>query len=331
MTAQSDSNQGGKSAQPGQLPHIIDLAEERAALESRQAQAQDIDAESTSALPTQPASGPTSPRETSEEGLRARLLSGLDDDEVVPPTITERLEDARRQRQQWEAAEHASSRKRLHYLLRLCYEICLDIVKQKDKDVREQRTGELILFVTNKEQLRKRLPVTQMAVLAVFGGQSKQRISAYGKTLTVALTAGPGRDPVQPEELADWIVSQGGVEEIRTGSKNAGVPPAQRAKLAQQDMKKVLATVTVDQSDFAFDANDYDEDFVLIGTYRSKGELEIRAVVRSDAAVTTARMAYYSAHRARLQPPKVPTATHPSVASHAAAAAAIASSQSGGV
>jgi hypothetical protein len=89
------------------------------------------------------------------------------------------------------------------------------------------------------------------------------------------------------------------VEEIQTGSKKAGVPPAQRAKLAHQDMKKVLATVTVDQSDFAFDANDYDEDFVLIATYRSKGEPEIRAVVRSDAAVTTARMAHYSAHRAR--------------------------------
>lgn len=328
MTAQSDSNKG-KSAQPAQSPQIIHLAEERAALESRQTQAKDVDAESTSAQPQEAAGGQSSPPETSEE-LRARLLAARTDTEVVPPTITERLEDARKQRQQWEAAEHASSRKRLHYLLRLCYEICLDIVKQENKHERERRTGELILFVTNKEQLRKRLPITQMAVLAVFGGQSKQRISAYGKTITVALTAGSGRDPVLPEELADWIVSQGGVEEIRTGGKNAGVPPAQRAKLAQQDMNKVLATVTVDQSDFAFDANDYDEDFVLIATYRSKGELEIKAVVRSDTAVTTARMAYYSAHRARLQPPKVPTAKHPPVASHAAAAPTSVSTQAGG-
>jgi hypothetical protein len=102
--------------------------------------------------------------------------------------------------------------------------------------------------------------------------------------------------------LSTWLEDQGGVEEVRLGSKNKGMTPKARAEKVETVVRaKKLMTFAVDESVMQFDTNDNDKPMVLIATYRPTGEFDLHAVVKNDSAVNAAFAAYYTDNKSAIE------------------------------
>ena len=214
--------------------------------------------------------------------------------------ILERLED---ERVKWEKNELAASRQRLYGMLTDCYEFYLTMKTDKNGDVREQMKKGLETFVQVRGYIFQSTSHDMNKIVKSVFGLDRRRVSAYSLALRAALKAGgvdtEGKEQaLSKEELAGWIERNGGIEEIRLGSKNQGVSLKERAETAKQAIQnKPLMTIKPDPNVMPFDTNDSDKMMLLVATYRPTGELEISAVVKSDTAVRAALAAYYSGNK----------------------------------
>lgn len=214
--------------------------------------------------------------------------------------ILERLEE---ERLKWEKNELAASRQRLYGMLTDCYEFYLTMKTDTRADVREQMKKGLETFVQVRGYIFQSTSHDMNKIVKSVFGLDRRRVSAYSLALRAALKAGgidtDGKElALAKDELAGWIERNGGIEEIRLGSKNQGLSlqvRADTAKLAIQN--KPLMTVKPDPKVLAFDTNDSDKMMLLVATYRPTGDLEISAVVKSDTAVRAALAAHYAVNK----------------------------------
>ena len=212
----------------------------------------------------------------------------------------ERLED---ERVKWEKNELAASRQRLYGMLTDCYEFYLNMKTHKYANVREQMKKGLDTFVQVRGYIFQSTSHDMNKIVKSVFGLDRRRVSAYSLALRAALKAGgvdaDGKEKaLTKQELAGWIERNGGIEEIRLGSKNQGVSLKERAETAKQAIQnKPLMTVKPDPKVMPFDTNDSDKMMLLVATYRPTGELEISAVVKSDTAVRSALAAHYSVNK----------------------------------
>ncbi len=199
----------------------------------------------------------------------------------------------------------AASHKRLYSLLTSCYQYYLDMKTSPSREEREDLKKGLETFILTRGY-KSRLDTTHdmnKVVKSVFGNIDRRRVSAYGLALRAALAAGPldgnrKATAISANELADWLGTQGGVEEVRLGCRNKGMTATQRADVAKAALgTSALTTLKLDPRSIAFDTNDADKMMVLVVTYRPTGELEVNAVVKSDAAVRAALASHYSANK----------------------------------
>ena len=214
--------------------------------------------------------------------------------------ILERLEE---ERLKWEKNELAASRQRLYGMLTDCYEFYLTMKTDTRADVREQMKKGLETFVQVRGYIFQSTSHDMNKIVKSVFGLDRRRVSAYSLALRAALKAGgidtDGKElALAKDELAGWIERNGGIQEIRLGSKNQGLSlqvRADTAKLAIQN--KPLMTVKPDPKVLAFDTNDSDKMMLLVATYRPTGDLEISAVVKSDTAVRAALAAHYAVNK----------------------------------
>lgn len=207
----------------------------------------------------------------------------------------------------WSNNELAASHKRLYSILERCYSYYITMKTHNDSSVRLDMRDALKTFVAARSKVSIPDTANDMSriVKAVFGAD-RRRVSAYSLSLRAALTAGPvNRDgkptPVKVADLADWLTSQGGVEEVRLGSKNKGMTPEQRATAAQTALnKKVLDTCRFKSSALVMDTDDNDKMVVLVATYRPTGQFEINALIKKNAAVRAALVAHYNDNREQI-------------------------------
>ena len=214
--------------------------------------------------------------------------------------ILERLEE---ERLKWEKNELAASRQRLYGMLTDCYEFYLTMKTDKCADVREQMKKGLETFVQVRRYIFQSTSHDMNKIVKSVFGLDRRRVSAYSLALRAALKAGgvnaEGKEnAISKEELAGWIERNGGIEEIRLGSKNQGVSLKVRAETAKEAIQnKALITIKPDPMTMSFDTNDSDKMMLLVATYRPTGDLEISAVVKSDTAVRAALAAHYAANK----------------------------------
>ena len=227
----------------------------------------------------------------------AKAIQAANDGANKAGFILERLEA---ERENWERTELAASHRRLYGTLTGCYSYYLTMKTDESADVRAEHKKALDKFaeLRNYPLLSSSHDMTRI-VKSVFGGD-RRRNSAYSLALRAALVAG-GTDsngkavPVPADDLANWLEQQGGIEEIRLGSKNKGLTVKERANVAKTAIQSsVLMTLKPDVKHVQFDTNDVDKMMVLVATYRPSGELEISAVVKNDSAVRSALACYYS-------------------------------------
>lgn len=217
------------------------------------------------------------------------------------------LERLETERETWETKELAASRNRLYSLLTDCYSYYLSMKTDNRAAVREQFKKGLETFITvRKYTFTPTSHDINKIVKSVFGVE-RRRVSAYSLALRAALAGGAKdaqgkQQPVPAADLAAWLEQQGGVEEVRMGSKNAGMTVKERADVAKTALQSaVLMTLKADAKVMPFDTDDVDKMMVLVATYRPNGELDISAVVKNDTAVRAALAAYYSGNKEGVQ------------------------------
>lgn len=212
----------------------------------------------------------------------------------------ERLEE---ERLKWEKNELAASRQRLYGMLTDCYDFYLTMKTDTRADVREQMKKGLETFVQVRGYIFQSNSHDMNKIVKSVFGLDRRRVSAYSLALRAALKAGgfdnAGKEmALAKDELAGWIERNGGIEEIRLGSKNQGLSLQVRADTAMQAIRnKPLMTIKPDPKVLSFDTNDSDKMMLLVAIYRPTGDLEISAVVKSDTAVRGALAAHYAVNK----------------------------------
>lgn len=205
----------------------------------------------------------------------------------------------------WTKTELAATRARLYSILERCYQFYLNMKTHSDASVRNDMREALSTFVA-----ARRITISDSAndmsrIVKVVFGDDRRRVSAYSLALRAALTSGSLVDgkptPVKVQDLSGWLSAQGGVEEVRLGSKNAGLTAKERANAAKTVLnKRVLETCKFKSQDLVMDTDDNDKMVVLVATYRPTGQFEINAVIKKNEAVRAALVAHYSDNREKI-------------------------------
>lgn len=210
-------------------------------------------------------------------------------------------------RERWEGAELAASHARLYGILTRCYEYYLLMKSDAtDKATRKQLAKGLDLFIRERGmKMQDKTHDMNKVVKAVFG-DDRRRVSAYATALRVALTAGQDvkakSDYVPASELAGWISSKGGVEEVRLSSKHGGMTAKECADAARTAVEEdePLMTIKPDVKVMKFGTDDADKMMLLVVMYRPTGELEVKTVVKNESVVRAAMAAHYAANKEQL-------------------------------
>ena len=217
------------------------------------------------------------------------------------------LQKLAEERADWEATEFASSRTRLYHLLTGCYSFYLAMTSDEDKNTRKQLRDGLQALLTEKNYNFKASTSPMNKIVQGVFGSNRRRVSAYALTLRAALSASPGGKPLEVQNLATWISENGGVEEIRQGSKSKGVKPSERIELAKSYISDVSRhVVKLDAKSFPISSDYADKLIVVIGTYRTNGEVELSGVVSAPSAVNAALQAYYADNKKLVDAATVP-------------------------
>lgn len=206
----------------------------------------------------------------------------------------------------FEATELAAAHARLYLLLTRAYSYYMTMKTHSDEKVREEYKKALKDFIAERGyKFLQKSDDMHRVVKAVFGSD-RRRVSAYSLALNVALVSGAvdstGKaTAVAPAELAKWLAEQGGVEEVRFAKNKVAGAIADNEKAVAWLADKVLMTIRPDVASMAFGVDDNDKHVVLLAVYKPTGELEIKALVKDDAAVRSAQVACYKENKAQVE------------------------------
>ena len=129
-------------------------------------------------------------------------------------------------------------------------------------------------------------------VKCVFGAD-RRRVSAYSIVLRTANVK-----QVKSTEIADFIRSNGGVEEIRLAKNGNALSAKQKAEVAKTTVASaVLAEISSEAIAKQVDAACIGQQVVFVATQQANGVFAINAVTNSTTAINAALAAYYSANK----------------------------------
>jgi hypothetical protein len=220
---------------------------------------------------------------------------------VAAVFILNRISD---ERLSWEQNEYAASRKKLYALLTECYDYYITMKLSADKAMRGEYKKALNDFCDERGyNFNSKTHDMHRVVKAVFGGSDRRRISAYAQALIAALSGSVNQQgetvAVLTADLASWIDNKGGIEEIRTGSKNSGMTRKEQAQVAAKklDQSNTLSTIDADFKTYGLDCNDSDKQMLLVVTYRNTGKFDVNAVVKDQSALNEALACYFKSNK----------------------------------
>jgi hypothetical protein len=210
---------------------------------------------------------------------------------VAPASEAHQLNKLEEKRKLWETTAYRTSNQQLYALLADCleYGCVLDLAESKI------RNKELDTFFAERSYTVKReSPLFSRIAKAVFGNIDRRRISTYSMVLRSAQKAG-----INPSNLAEWIETNGGIQEIRLARSDSYVSPKQKAdkaKLSFSDLPNLA--VAKDGLALLADAEHVGTECVLLAEQQADGSFHIKALTRSATAVNAALTALYAAQAA---------------------------------
>ncbi len=235
--------------------------------------------------------------------ISAEMSDVLNERNAQSAVVLKKLLNLEKDCKSWELNELTASRKRLYALLTECYAIYMTMKTSQEKAVRAQIKIALDAFIKARGYSCLSNSHDMIKVVKCVFGIDRRRVSAYSQALRVALVSGgidaAGKQRAVPTaNLSTWLEENGGVEEIRMGSKNKGMTVKDRAQAVEGVLQSTrLATFKPDGNVIALDMNSVDKTVLLVATYRPSGEFEINAVVTNNSAVQSALAAHYSSHK----------------------------------
>ena len=201
------------------------------------------------------------------------------------------LEQLATEKARWEITAFKTSNEMLYGLLQRCYgyyiAMCADTIE--GKSAREGLSAYIkkhsLLFKSGTHNITK-------IVKCVFG-VDRRRVSAYSIALRTA-----HEHKVGALNVVDFIIQQGGVEEIRLAKSTNAISTEQKAHKAAAAIKATsLAKIKIAEIVQKLDPSNVGKQVVLIATQGADGELTINAVVTSETATKAVLQAHYSANK----------------------------------
>ncbi len=201
------------------------------------------------------------------------------------------IEQLKIEQEVWAEGAFKNSNDLLYTILAKCYakyeEMCL--ATDAAKALRKQLDDYITL---HSVAVNKKSHTLHKIVKCVFGAD-RRRVSAYSIVLRTA-----NAKQIKSEAIADFIRSNGGVEEIRLAKNGNALSAKQKAEAAKTTVTSaVLAEVSGEALATKVDAAQIGQQVVFVATQQANGKFVINAVTNSLTAVNAALAAYYSANK----------------------------------
>ncbi len=194
--------------------------------------------------------------------------------------VKEKLDELTATRKNWETNEYAASNAKLYAILEKCFEVLSSA----------RRSTKLRRFITQELEDRgvrfKAGTQLETRIARWVFGDCSNRIAAYSRVLKLAHT-----DKPEKQSLSDWIVSKGGVENIRRESTSKPkLSRKEKVKRATEyfESAESLFELQVDKPDVFLPNDDADNDFcVVLVRPNGKSGLEIIHSCNAESVVNS--------------------------------------------
>lgn len=234
----------------------------------------------------------------------ATVTVGENDTVNVAPAVSaseailnnyKRIEQLIVEREVWEQTVYRTCNEQLYALLAKCYALYMEMCGG-ETGARDLRNALESVISMRGLRFTKGTHTMTKIVKCVFG-VDRRRVSAYSLVLREALT-----QKLKAEEVANFIMEKGGVEEIRRKKSDTAITPKQKAAMGKQVVSSAeLAVVASNKIAEAIDTVKVGNDLVAIVTQQADGSLIVRALVDSQAVLDAALACVYSKNKSVVQ------------------------------
>lgn len=194
------------------------------------------------------------------------------------------------QRERWEVGAYQKSSDELYAILQSCYAVDWAIANTEE-GATEMRKGITAYASKLGFSFKEGTPTINKIVRCVFGNVKRSRISTYALVLREAK-----RQSVAIDDIVQFIVNGGGVQEIRLSKSATYKSPKQKAEVAQATaFADSIAVAKSSELSKRADSNLANTRCVLLATQQADGTFAIHSVVRSESVLTAALVCHYSA------------------------------------
>jgi hypothetical protein len=209
----------------------------------------------------------------------------------ITPTVATKdsfIEALVQESQHWFDNAYRASNDQLYDLLTKCYGYYHEMGKTGDtakalrQGLQDHIESKALRFNSGTHTLNK-------IVKCVFGFD-RRRVSAYGSVLKIALQLN-----ITVNELTQFIIERGGIEEIRLGKTTNALPAKQKADEVAISLESVvLGQVAHQEISQQLDAGKIGKNTLLVGTWQADGSIVIKAVIDNDSLVKAALATQYN-------------------------------------
>jgi len=234
----------------------------------------------------------------------ATIAVGLNDTvQAAPATNTattvmstyKRIEQLAIDREVWEQGALRTSNEQLYALLAKCYALYGEMCS--GSAIAKAMRAELEDFIGKKAYRFLESTHTLTKIVKCVFGVDRRRVSTYSLVLREALT-----QKLTADQVAAFIASNGGVEEIRRSKSATAKTPKQKAELGREAVcSNQLAVISSDKIAESIDLANVGSDLIAIVTQQADGSLIVRKLISSKSVLNAALACAYSASKAVVQ------------------------------
>lgn len=193
-------------------------------------------------------------------------------------------------REAWENTVARTSNEHLYKLLARCYGTYLSMSQDNEKAT--QMRDDLQTHINLKGYVFAKTSHTLTKIVKCVFGADRRRTSTYSIVLRAALAQNKTE-----AQIAGFIESNGGVQEIRLAKSNALSTKAKAAIAKNTVAELSLAKVSGEALAKQLDGAKVGQQVVIVATQLANGEVVLNAVTYSETAINVALSAYYSANK----------------------------------
>jgi hypothetical protein len=199
-------------------------------------------------------------------------------------TTAEFLLQAEKQRMDWENGVYVEANKQLYAVLARCYAF---LMKDNGEGFKEQNAALEAFYKKRKYNYSKKTPLASRVVRAVFGNVDRRRISTYSIVIRRAMVL-----QIEVNDFAQWIDSNGGVQEIKLERSATYVSKKDKAAVIAKKWKTLQTLAIADDTALRQQRQrEFDNKHCLLvamqnkdGTYAIKGVVHTKGIVEQAMA-----------------------------------------------